>query len=78
MGLFLQCLIAFLYWFVAYMIAPWYARVLLFAVWAGLLALGIRWLRSSMPARTLAIPFLATGALVAIVALGEALSIWQE
>ena len=78
LGIVLHCtVIAFYYFALAALVAPRYGQVLLFAVWAGLLALGIRWLRSPVPARSLAIPLLAAGAWFVFVTLGERVLGWQ-
>ena len=77
-GIVLHCtFIAFYYFALAALVAPRYGQLLLFVVWGGLLTLGIRWLRSPVPARSLAIPFLAAGVWFAVVTLGEKILGWQ-
>lgn len=78
-GLILHCtFIAFYYFFYAALVAPYDGKVLLFIVWASLLALCLLLLvRSRLPGLALAIPFLAAGAWIGIVALGENVLGWE-
>ena len=76
-GLILHCtLIAFFDFFSAALVAPRYGQLLLFIAWSGLLALGVRWLRSPRPGLALATPFLAAGAWIAISILGDGVLGW--
>jgi hypothetical protein len=76
-GIFLHCTVIAYFYVASGLIVPGYGLLLLFVIWMTLLAIGIRWMRSPIPARALAIPFLAAGAWFAVVTLGGALLGWS-
>jgi hypothetical protein len=77
-GIVLQCtFVAFWFLALAMLVAPPYGQALLGTVWVVLLALGIRWMRGPVPARALAIPFLAAGAWFVVLKVGEGLLGWE-
>ena len=76
-GIVLHCTVVAWYYLASGLIVPAYGLLLLFVIWLTLLALGIRWVRSPVPARALATPFLAAVAWVAILFLGGRLLGWS-
>ena len=76
LGLIMHCTFVAYLILVSGLVVPWYGLLVLFAIWLALLVLGVRWLRSSRPARAVAVPGIALLAWIGMLFMGVYLFGW--